>query len=275
MTLENFVSDYLQIYGDYPTINTDLGVAVNGNCFELGQKVKPRSVELIFTDPPYGEAVSSKWDKMLPSEDLWEIWDRALTETGHVVVTTNFTLGAHLVVNAPRDYKIYDMVWLKDRVGNIFHAKWRPLVVHENILVFQKITKGATYNPQLRPPITDRTTTTVNRSNYDGYDLQKRPAKILVTKPTGRNPISVVEFKVERGGRIHPTQKPLELCNWVIKTWSNPNQAVLDTTFGSGVILQSAQLNKRHWLGFELDGTFFSGVTKLLREVPTGGLNDL
>lgn len=228
-----------------------------GNCFDLLPKVADKSVDLILSDPPYGITQNS-WDQRFNLEKLWVEYTRILKDTGVIALTSSGILSAELILSAPKLYK-YSLVWKKNKPRGFLNAKKQPLRAHEDILIFYK--KLGTYNPQKttgHPPTHSYTKHTSDGSNYGAT---KRG--ISGGGSTERYPTSILEIPVETKP-LHPTQKPIALGKWLIETYTNPGDLVLDNACGSGSFLIAAAQLSRNFLGMEIDPNYHKIATDRL-----------
>ena len=224
------------------TIREGKSYIKHGDCLELMQEVPAGSVDMILCDLPYG-TTANKWDVRIDTALLWAEYERIIKANGAIVlfaqVPFNITLG-----NSNRRLLRYEWVWVKEQGTGFLNAKKMPLKIHENILVFYK--RLPTYNPQFTKGKPYTTNGTGNHSsNY-------RKGRAFNTVNTGtRCPVDVLYFPREKE-KLHPTQKPLALCEYLIKTYTNEGDTVLDNCMGSGTTCVAAANTKRHFIGFEL-----------------------
>ena len=216
-----------------------------GDCLDIMPLIPDKSVQLILADLPYG-TTQCKWDSVLPFDKLWYEYERIITDNGAIVLTASQPFTSALVMSNPKLFK-YDLVWDKvNRYTGFLNANRMPLRRHENVLIFYK--KLGTYNKQMgegKPYDAKR-----SGSGYEGVGKYK----IKDGKNDGqRNPHSILSIKADVKTEIglHPTQKPLELMKYLIKTYSNENDMVLDNTMGSGTTCLAAKELNRKFIGIE------------------------
>lgn len=236
-----------------------------GDCLERMKEIPDRSVDLILTDPPYG-TTACKWDSVIPFEPMWEQLKRIIKPNGAIVLFGAEPFSSTLRMSNIGNYK-YDWIWVKDKPSNFVMANRQPMRYSENISVFY--TKQPTYNKQMIPRTgggSDRYRYKVDHSNrktqegvrYEGsnetyYDVNlKNPSNVL-TYSTGR-----------RQDSLHPTQKPVALLEYLIKTYTNEGETVLDFTAGSFSTGVACLNTNRKFLGIELDENYFEiGVNRM------------
>lgn len=233
----------------------------HGNCLAIMPTLPAKSVELVITDLPYA-ATACAWDKQIDLTSLWTEWQRLLTPSGAVVLFSKQPFTSLLVASNPAWFR-YELIWQKPQGTDPLRASIKPLCNHENILVFSRVGAGRfTYNPQFEPgkPYT--------ASQDKG---QHRPGigkgfKRTKTEYDGRRyPKTVLQFSRQTG--MHPTQKPTALCEWLIKTYSNEGDTVLDACMGSGSTGAAAINTGRNFIGIELDQTYYTTARQRLEAI--------
>lgn len=227
----------------------------NGDCLVEMNKIEDKSVDLILCDLPYGSTQCS-WDSIIPFDKLWEQYNRVLKDTGIVVLFSSGLFTIDLINSNRKDFK-YKLIWKKNVPTGMSSAKYRPMKYYEEICVFYK--KKGTYNPQMKP----REGVGKACYNYDHYCGDSNHVSYEKVKkrydPDWVQPSDILEFNVvpNRNGKVHPTQKPIELLEWLIKTYSNENDLVLDNTMGSGSTGVACINLNRDFIGIEMDETYF------------------
>ena len=227
----------------------------NGDCLVEMNKVEDKSVDLILCDLPYGSTQCS-WDSIIPFDKLWEQYNRVLKDTGIVVLFSSGLFTIDLINSNRKDFK-YKLIWKKNVPTGMSSAKYRPMKYYEEICVFYK--KKGTYNPQMKP----REGVGKACYNYDHYCGDSNHVSYEKVKkrydPNWVQPSDILEFNVvpNRNGKVHPTQKPIELLEWLIKTYSNENDLVLDNTMGSGSTGVACINLNRDFIGIEMDKSYF------------------
>ena len=218
-----------------------------GDCLELMKDIPDKSIDLILCDLPYG-TTQNKWDTVIPFDKLWAQYNRIIKNNGAILLFSQMPFGANLIMSNPKMFR-YEWVWEKEQGTGFLNAKKMPLKKHENILVFYKHLP--TYNPQMREGFKPYYNVRLNSqsSNYGNYED-------AVSKSDGtRYPIDIIKFNRDRG--LHPTQKPVALLEYLIKTYTNEGDVVLDNCMGSGSTGVACQNTNRDFIGMELDEKYF------------------
>lgn len=229
---------------------------LQGDCLELMRNLPDKSVNCIICDLPYG-ITSCDWDTVIPLDKLWEQYDRILTDNSTVILFGAGLFTYRLYASNPKLYK-YKLIWKKNVPTGMSSAKYRPMKYYEEILIFQK-GKPA-YNPQMKERVGvgkdcynyDHYCGESNHVNYDKIKKRYDPDKV--------QPSDVLEFNVvpNRKGKLHPTQKPVELLEWLVKTYTNENETVLDNCMGSGSTGVACVNTGRDFVGMEMDENYFN-----------------
>ena len=221
-----------------------------GDCLDIMPLIPDKSVQLILADLPFNtekRTTWNDWDKKIDLIKLWENYDRVLVDNGCVILF-GYGLFAHQLALSSKAYK-YDLIWQKNRGTGFLNCKRMPLSDFENILIFYN--KQCTYNPQMKEGKPYKITKGSLSSNYAKTD------KIVITKNEGlRYPTRILNFANEPKP-IHPTQKPLELIKYLILTYSNENDMVLDNTMGSGTTCLAAKKLNRKFIGIEKEPKYY------------------
>jgi site-specific DNA-methyltransferase (adenine-specific) len=226
----------------------------NGDCLDLMKEIEDNSIDLILTDLPYG-TTACKWDTVIPLDKLWKQYNRIIKNNGAIVLNAQQPFTAILASSNIENFR-YEWIWEKPQGTNPLNAKIMPLKSHENILVFYK--SKPTYNPQMW-----------FSTPYGGFkNHDKKIGEVYGNvgsqhrdNPTGeRYPKSVLKFKQETG--FHPTQKPVEMMEYMIKTYTNENETVLDSTMGSGTTGVASVNTNRNFIGIEMDEKYFQIAKK-------------
>ena len=233
---------------------------IQGDCLEVMNDIPDKSVDMILADLPYG-TTACKWDTIIPFEPLWEQYKRIIKDNGAVVLTASQPFTSALVMSNPQMFK-YEWIWEKPNGTNFISVNFQPFRVHESVLVFgngsityvKDKSLNMKYNPQkvLGKPYVAKTGESERRSVHragsgmGGYE----------TVNTGdRHPRTVFRFNSDKG--LHPTQKPVALFEYLIKTYTNEDDIVLDNCMGSGSTGVAAKNTNRSFIGIELDEKYF------------------
>lgn len=239
-----------------PDVNIDGIKLMHGDCLERLKEVPDKSIDLVLCDPPYG-TTSLKWDEIIPLGPLWKELKRVLTPKGGCVFTC-FQPFTTVLINSNRPWFRYCWVWDKRACGNPFIAPYQPLRIHEDVAVFYRKGAAMVYNPQGIIELDEPINRPVRAPNVL---IRKGNKKVNAQKKTNY-PKSIVSIKKEinRTG-MHPTQKPVELMSYLIKTFTNPGDCVLDFSMGSGTTVVAAIETGRRAVGIELDSHWYDVAT--------------
>ena len=238
---------------------------IKGDCLEKMKDIPDKSIDMILCDLPYEITNSCKWDIIIPFDKLWEQYNRIIKDNGAIVLTASNKFHYQLV-NSNIDMYRYEWVWEKSQATGHFNAKKRPMTAHEFIDVFYK--KQPTYNPQKtigHKPINSYTKylDTVNKTEVYG----KCNKEITGGGETDRYPRSVLKFPSDKQTcYLHPTQKPLAMMEYLIKTYTDENELVLDNTFGSCTTGIACMNTGRNFLGIEKDDKYFDLSVNRIKE---------
>jgi site-specific DNA-methyltransferase (adenine-specific) len=216
----------------------------NDDCFNVLKTLPDESVDLVLTDPPYG-TTAIQWDKVLDFNKMWDELDRVVKPKSNIILFASQPFTS-LLVTTKLDWFRYELVWNKNKCGSPGLAKKRPQKVHENILLFSK-ESGGLYNPIMEEG---------NKSTGSSNSGTRYPKSIL---HGSRN------FSAQQ--TVHPTQKPTNVLNWLIMTYSNQNDVVLDFTMGSGSTGVSSKLTGRSFVGIEKDKDYFEIAKKRIDSI--------
>jgi site-specific DNA-methyltransferase (adenine-specific) len=217
---------------------------IHGDCLDVMKDISDKSVDMILCDLPYG-MTANKWDTVIPLEPLWEQYKRVIKDNGAIVLTASQPFTSMLVMSNIKWFR-YEWVWDKIAASGHLNAKQMPLKRHENILVFYK--RPPVYNPQF-----------TKGEPYDsGFSLRKsenwgKQVAVSGKNESGRRyPTSlIVESNANRRNRLHPTQKPVALFEYLIKTYTNEGETVLDNCIGSGTTAIACINIGRNFIGIE------------------------
>lgn len=239
----------MYIYYDMET-----NVIYNQDCLEGMKTIPDKSIDCIICDLPYG-TTQCPWDSVIPFEKLWEQYNRIIKDNGAIILFGCEPFSSTLRLSNVKMYK-YDLIWQKEKPTNFFQLKRRPGKLTEYIHVFYK--NQPTYNPQMvkyNGKLVKNATTKKHNSVVSGIGKKT----ITPYNDTGyRYPGDILKFNREKlGSTIHPTQKPVSLIEWIIKTYSNEGDIILDNCIGSGSTAIACINTNRKYIGYELDKTFY------------------
>ena len=220
---------------------------MKGDCLELMKTIQDKSIDAIITDPPYG-TTACKWDAVIPFEPMWKELNRIIKDNGAIVLFGSEPFSSHLRLSNIKNYK-YDWIWNKKLAGNGILAKKQPLKIHEIISVFNsKIYFPQKTKGKLRKKMGLKESEITGGNNF-----------VEETFNDDYYPISIQEFSLAglRTGRLHPTQKSVQLIEYLIKTYTQENDTVLDFTMGSGTTGVACKNLNRNFIGIEKDDNYF------------------
>jgi site-specific DNA-methyltransferase (adenine-specific) len=228
---------------------------IQGDCLGVMRDIPDGSVDMVLTDPPYG-TTACKWDSVIPLEPMWEQLKRVIKPNGAIVMTASQPFTTTLIMSNVKMFK-YSLVWEKSRVSHFAQAPYRFLTTHEDVAVFSfggtsKNSKSRmTYNPQ---GLSECRKMMKGKGHSDHRPSKNKQLDYLQTK-TGY-PKSILRFKSDNA-KEHPTQKPVSLMEYLIKTYTNEGETVLDFTMGSGTTGVACKNLNRNFIGIEKDLDYF------------------
>lgn len=230
-----------------------MNTVIEGDCLKVMKKIPDNSIDMVLCDLPYG-TTQNKWDSVIPLKKLWKEYCRIVKDNGAIVLTSQGVFTAKLILSK-EDYFKYKIVWIKSKATNFLNAKKQPLRKHEDICIFYK--KQPTYNPQMTAG--DSYDKGIRKDQLTGSYGDFQPSH--VKSDGGRYPIDVVGYEVDdfvyvktaeaEGKVVHPTQKPIELGRYLIRTFTKEGDVVLDNACGSGSFLVAAIKEGRNFIGIE------------------------
>lgn len=234
-----------------------------GDCLELMKAIPDKSIDMILCDLPYG-ITNCKWDCLIPFNKLWEQYNRIIKPNGNIVLFSSALFTVDLINSNRKNFR-YKLIWKKNVPTGMSSAKYRPMKYYEEICIFGN--SKSTYNPIMK----ERVGIGKACYNYDHYCGDSNHIKLEKVKkrydPDKVQPSDILEFNVvpNRNGKLHPTQKPVKLCEWLIKTYSNANDLILDNCMGSGSTCVACVNTNRRFIGFELDKQYFNTAKERLQ----------
>ena len=232
-----------------------------GDCLDKLKELDDNSIDSIITDPPYG-TTSCKWDSVIDFDLMWQQLNRVIKPNGAIVLFGSEPFSSALRMSNIKNYK-YDWIWEKNMPTGMAQSSYMPMKYHETISVF--VNKGKpTFNKQLA----ERSESGIARAKYKMQGSSHKSNHIAIKQqspkqynPTKVNPKTVLKFKsvpnTPKGSKLHPTQKPVLLLEYLIKTYTNENETVLDFTMGSGTTGVACLNTKRNFIGIEREQEYF------------------
>lgn len=242
--------DPASVGNDVPNIGLPLNHIYNMDCLKAMRLIDSESVDMIFVDLPYQKTQNS-WDMLIPLGAMWQAFERIITDTGIIVLFAQDKFTAKLMLSNEKLHR-YNLIWDKIFPTGFLNAKKQPMRSHEDICVFYK--NPGTYNPQMTKgqnchtrgtAVGKRSDKSSNQFNYGAFDC-------VETEGDLKYPKSILTFqKPHPSTTIHPTQKPLELCRYLVRTYTNPGDIILDCCCGAGTIPLAAKLEGRNYIGVD------------------------
>jgi len=220
---------------------------IKSDSIEAMKKLEDNSIDMVLCDLPYGHT-QNKWDSLIPLNQLWDQYERIVKDNGAIVLTSSGMFTAELMLSNPNLFK-YKSIWIKSKATNFLNAKKQPLRKYEEICVFYK--KQPIYHPQMTESEPYNKGMRKNQLTGSYGDF----SSVEVKSDGVRYPNDILYFKTaeSEGRTYHPTQKPVELGKYLVRTYTNPGDVVLDNTCGSGSFLISALLEGRNFIGIDKD----------------------
>ena len=236
-----------------------------GDCLELMKEIPDKCIDLILCDLPYG-TTSCKWDVVIPFDELWAHYNRIIKPHAPIVLFGNEPFTSSLISSNLRGFK-YRWDWNKKIPSGMGYAKYRPMQQTEDIAVFTSKGERANYYPQMikrEKPIKSGGNN-IQARVYSGFKCMENGQKYKKTYEY-KYPVTLIEFdKIRRGG-VHPTQKPVDLLEYLIKTYTNESETVLDNCMGSGSTGVACLNTNRNFIGYELDTNYFNIAKERLEQ---------
>lgn len=234
-----------------------------GDCLEIMKDIPAESIDMILCDLPYG-TTKNKWDSIIPLEKLWEQYNRIIKSDGAIVLFSQIPFTIELAKSNIKDLK-YEWIWEKEQGTGHLNAKKMPMKAHENILVFYK--KLPTYNPQWEYGKPYIATYSTHSSNYG-----KQKDSVTTISDGRRYPKDIIKIKKAKTDKhLHPTQKPVVLLEYLIKTYTNENETVLDNCMGSGSTGVACKNTNRNFIGIELDEKYYNIAKERIQDLERDG----
>jgi len=237
----------------------ELNVVYNEDCLEGMNRIDDKSVDMILCDLPYG-TTQNKWDSVIPLDKLWNHYDRIIKDNGAIVLTGQSLFSAKMILSNEKMYR-YSLIWEKTKAGGFLNARRMPLQSHEDILIFYK--KLPLYTPQMEEgkPYVKKAITNGDGKNYGKF---VREGTVNINDGT-RFPRSIIKIANDNHDSLHPTQKPVELFEYLIKTYTKEGDIVLDNCMGSGTTAIACMNTNRNYIGFELDKGYYDIILERIK----------
>ena len=236
-----------------------------GDCLELMKDIPSGSIDMILCDLPYG-TTACKWDTIIPFDKLWEQYERIIKPNGAIVLTASQPFSSALVMSNPKLFK-YEWIWRKNTGTGFATAKYQPLRYHESVLVFSK--SKTNYNPIPTERFSEASKKMCKNPVRGGGKKTSSHISMEIVKvqydSETKNPESVLEFKSvpnAGGHKLHPTQKPSELFEYLVKTYTNENDLVLDNCAGSGTTAIACLNTNRQFIVMEKEQKYYDIILK-------------
>ena len=237
-----------------------------GDCLDVMRDIPDGSIDMILCDLPYGITARNKWDTVIPFEPLWEQYERVIKDNGAIVLFASGMFTSELMQSNRKMWR-YNLVWQKTNPTGFLNANRMPLRSHEDICVFYK--RLPNYNPQKTTGHVRKVSTKENKRNSKmSTDYGKHG--LVTYDSTERYPTSVLTYKTDKqkvDGKLHPTQKPVALLEWLVKTYTNEGETVLDNCMGSGSTGVACVNTGRKFIGIELDQGYFNVARERLNKL--------
>ena len=233
-----------------------------GDCFDYFHLFEDKSVDMILCDLPYG-TTACKWDTPLPLDRLWKEYKRLIKDNGAIVLTGSQPFTSKLVMSNPEMFR-YEWIWEKSRSTNFLDANRKPLKKHENILIFG--VKNPNYYPimEIGTPYVKKQLTNGKTDIHAGFF--DREGTININKGT-RFPNSIISFSNSNNNNVHPTQKPVKLFQYLIRTYTNENDLVLDNCAGSGTTGVACEITNRNSILIEKEPKYCEIIRERLSDI--------
>jgi len=233
-----------------------------GDCLEVMKQIDDKSADLILCDLPYGVTARNEWDNIIPFDKLWEQYKRIIKDNGAIVLTATQPFASMLITSNIEMFK-YEWIWEKSKSNGFLNAKKQPLRNHEQVLVFYK--SQPIYNPQFHKgkPYDHKEPNKIS-TNYGNFKLTRRISN------GDYYPKTIIHFANAKSGTTHPTQKPVALFEYLIKTYTNEGDLVVDNCIGSGTTAIACINTKRNFIGIELSPEYCKIANERLSKLNYG-----
>lgn len=237
----------------------ELDTIYNEDCLEGMKRIPDGSIDAIICDLPYG-TTKNAWDSLIPLDKLWEQYKRIIKPSGAIVLFSQQPFTSALVMSNPKMFR-YEWIWEKEMGTGFLNANYAPLKSHENVVIFSSLAACYVKNPAdamvYYPQMTDGKPYTCKQGKMEhNYDTKNMVAAIETKNEGKRYPKTVLRYSRDKD-KIHPTQKPVELVRYLVRTYTKEGETILDNCMGSGTTAVACMKEKRHYVGFELSKDFF------------------
>jgi site-specific DNA-methyltransferase (adenine-specific) len=246
------ITSYLSPHNLTNTIDTMKNQVILGDCLEVMKDIPDKSIDMILCDLPYG-TTACKWDTIIPFEPLWEQYKRIIKDNGAIVLTASQPFTSALVMSNVKMFK-YEWIWEKSHPTGFASAKYNPLKYHESVLVFSK--SKTKYNPQMWEGKPNHSMGKIINGGNIKSDSYINIKAVQSQQSSSKFPKSIIKAGNPRFKDMHPTQKPVALFEYLIKTYTSVGDVVLDNTIGSGTTAVAAINTGRNWIGIEQDAHY-------------------
>ena len=237
---------------------------MQGDCLELMKTIPDGSVDMVLTDPPYG-TTACKWDNVIPFEPMWAELKRVIKSNGAIVMTARAQFSAKLICSNIKGYR-HKWVWNKKQSGSFANAKYMPLQIEEDVICFTAHGERVNYYPIMRKGKMRKK----GGSKKQMQSMSKFVKPEYFTYSDQYHPVNILDFNncSNKSERVHPTQKPVDLLEYLIKTYTQEGETVLDFTMGSGSTGVACVNTNRKFIGIELDENYFNIAKERINKNP-------
>ena len=255
-------------FEDRANLKNMINKIFNEDCLVGMQRIPDKSIDMVFADLPY-KMTSNEWDSIIDLDILFKHYERIVKTNGALVFTASQPFTSLLITHKPKWFKT-EWIWQKNAGSNFGSVKYVPMKEHESVIIFSNGVGKTTYNPQMQERAESgksRVKTAINYNTKTTNYEKSLHNEISSIRPDLRYPSSIQKWNRERG--LHPTQKPTDLVEYFIKTYSNENEVILDNCIGSGTTAIAAINTNRKYIGFEMDKTYFDIAQKRIQDAQT------
>lgn len=239
----------------------ELNTIYNEDCLIGMKKIPDKSIDMILCDPPYGTS-ANKWDSVLDFDELWKQYERIIKDDGAIILFGSEPFSSHLRLSNSKLYK-YDWKWEKPSGANFLNFKYQPAKVYEDIMVFGKMATSYSkkgnmkYFPQMEDGKPYKQKSGKQKNDYSNSTVRSPIEQVVTDNKGTRYPRAIQKFSLDKE-KFHSTQKPVALLEYLIKTYSNENEIILDNCMGSGTTAVACINTNRNFIGFELEEKYYN-----------------